>query len=153
MFSPEDVEKLKLIYHLVKEQGMTLQGAAKCLKQSGKEIPRDVELMERLQKIRSLLLEVREELKTDEGELLKDDDALVVGRVAKSTAVKSVPKEEETMVDSADEMQPLDTEPQGDTTSEPKPQPKPKNRAPRRPKTNADEEPKELFAFYDQSLF
>ena len=29
MFSPEDVEKLKQIYHLVKERGMTLDGANK----------------------------------------------------------------------------------------------------------------------------
>ena len=27
MFTPEDVENLKLIYHLVKERGMTLDGA------------------------------------------------------------------------------------------------------------------------------
>lgn len=28
LFSPADVENLKLIYHLVKERGMTLDGAA-----------------------------------------------------------------------------------------------------------------------------
>ena len=27
MFTPSDVENLKLIYHLVKEKGMTLEGA------------------------------------------------------------------------------------------------------------------------------
>jgi len=27
LFSPQDVENLKLIYHLVKERGMTLEGA------------------------------------------------------------------------------------------------------------------------------
>ena len=34
LFSPADVENLKLIYHLVKERGMTLDGAARCLKQN-----------------------------------------------------------------------------------------------------------------------
>ena len=33
LFSPQDVENLKLIYHLVKERGMTLEGAKKALKQ------------------------------------------------------------------------------------------------------------------------
>ena len=33
LFSPQDVENLKLIYHLVKERGITLEGAKKALKQ------------------------------------------------------------------------------------------------------------------------
>ena len=32
LFSPQDVESLKLIYHLVKERGMTLEGAKKALR-------------------------------------------------------------------------------------------------------------------------
>ena len=71
LFTPADVENLKLIYHLVKEQGMTLEGARKALRQCRREkaVPRDVELLERLQRIRALLVEVREELKgNDSGE-------------------------------------------------------------------------------------
>ena len=34
LFSPRDVENLKLIYHLVKENGMTLAGAAKRLREN-----------------------------------------------------------------------------------------------------------------------
>ena len=34
LFTPEDVQMLKLIYHLVKEQGMTLEGAKRSLKQN-----------------------------------------------------------------------------------------------------------------------
>ena len=52
MFTPEDVENLKLIYHLVKERGMTLDGAARCLKQNKGTISRDAELLERLQRDR-----------------------------------------------------------------------------------------------------
>lgn len=32
LFSPADVENLKVIYHLVKERGMTLEGAKKALR-------------------------------------------------------------------------------------------------------------------------
>ena len=55
LFSPADVENLKLIYHLVKERGMTLDGAARCLKQNKGTISRDAELLERLQRVRALL--------------------------------------------------------------------------------------------------
>ena len=34
LFTPTDVENLKLIYHLVKEEGMTLAGAQKRIKQN-----------------------------------------------------------------------------------------------------------------------
>jgi len=37
LFSPRDVENLKLIYHLVKERGMTLEGAKKALRQQPAE--------------------------------------------------------------------------------------------------------------------
>ena len=77
LFSPQDVENLKLIYHLVKERGMTLEGAKKALRQQPAEggMERDAELMERLQRIRALLVEVREDLKAGEGEILADADA------------------------------------------------------------------------------
>ena len=78
LFSPQDVENLKLIYHLVKERGMTLEGAKKALKQKPAAeggVQRDAELMERLQRIRALLVEVREDLKAGQGELLADGEA------------------------------------------------------------------------------
>ncbi len=65
MFSPEDVRNLKTIYHLVKERGMTLAGAAKYLKANKGAIERDMEIAERLASIRALLLEVRNELGGD----------------------------------------------------------------------------------------
>ena len=47
MFTPEDVENLKLIYHLVKERGMTLDGARRALKGGGMPgVARDMELLE-----------------------------------------------------------------------------------------------------------
>lgn len=77
LFSPEDVENLKMIYHLVKERGMTLEGAKKALRKAPSEsgVDRDAELMERLQRIRALLVEVREDLKAGEGEIVTASDA------------------------------------------------------------------------------
>ena len=77
LFSPEDVENLKMIYHLVKERGMTLEGAKKVLRKAPSEsgVDRDAELMERLQRIRALLVEVREDLKAGEGEIVTASDA------------------------------------------------------------------------------
>ncbi len=71
------MEHLKQIYHLVKECGMTLEGAKRAMRgqRSGKGVSRDVELMERLQRIRALLVEVREELKGDGESVLADADA------------------------------------------------------------------------------
>ena len=44
------VENLKLIYHLVKENGMTLAGAAKRLRQNREGVSRDLEIIEKLQR-------------------------------------------------------------------------------------------------------
>ena len=78
LFTPQDVEHLKQIYHLVKECGMTLEGAKRAMRgqRAGKGVSRDVELMERLQRIRALLVEVREELKGDGESVLADADAV-----------------------------------------------------------------------------
>lgn len=77
LFTPQDVENLKLIYHLVKERGMTLDGARKALRsrRADKGVSRDAELMERLQHIRALLVEVREDLKAGEGEVVEIEDS------------------------------------------------------------------------------
>ena len=63
LFTPTDVENLKLIYHLVKEEGMTLAGAQKRIKQNPEGLKRDMEIVDRLQRLKTLLLEVRQELK------------------------------------------------------------------------------------------
>lgn len=59
---------------------MTLEGAKRAMRgqRSGRGVSRDVELMERLQRIRALLVEVREELKGDGESVLADADAVDV---------------------------------------------------------------------------
>ena len=71
MFTPADVDALKLIYHLLKEQKMTIAGAKKALRQrrsTDDELSRRMELLERLQQIRAILLEVREGMEADDVE-------------------------------------------------------------------------------------
>ncbi len=70
LFTAQDVENFKLIYHLVKERGMTLDGAKKALRKGcivdGSSLERDVQIVERLQNLRSLLVEIRDLLKEGE---------------------------------------------------------------------------------------
>lgn len=93
LFSPEDVENLKMIYHLVKERGMTLEGAKKALRKAPSEsgVDRDAELMERLQRIRALLVEVREDLKAGEGEIVAASDADMADADASAAAAAETP--------------------------------------------------------------
>ncbi|MDD3107807.1 MAG: MerR family transcriptional regulator [Alistipes sp.] len=72
LFTPQDVENLKLIYHLVKENGMTLAGAAKRLRDNREGEGRNMEVIEKLQRMRALLLEIRQELKSGGEELFLD---------------------------------------------------------------------------------
>lgn len=65
IYKPEQVERLKLVYHLVKERGMTLSGAEKVLRADRKQINRDMELTNRLNSIRALLVEIKDDLDSD----------------------------------------------------------------------------------------
>lgn len=189
LFSPKDVETLKLIYHLVKERRMTLEGAKRCLKQNKTGVERDSELLERLQRIRALLAEVREGLKSGDGDLLieESDETPAAGPVrenagepaAEAAAVMSeeVPEEETEEIPSSPEPEP-EAEPESESDAEPvietereeeeadgEPEAaeagseqtvpgQPARRSRRgRLRKEPDATDKELFAFYEQSLF
>jgi DNA-binding transcriptional MerR regulator len=62
LFTARDLENLKVIYHLVKERGYTLQGAREKIKQNRDGIEKNVEIIESLQKIRGYLLDIKSEL-------------------------------------------------------------------------------------------
>jgi len=62
LFRQQDIEQLKLIYHLVKERGFTLEGAKKKLRENKTETVNQFEMVQSLQKIRSFLIELKEEL-------------------------------------------------------------------------------------------
>ncbi len=98
MFTPEDVENLKLIYHLVKERGMTLAGAAQYLKNGITDtMRRDMELLDRLQKIRAELVEVREQLKdvpdgytVVEVAQIEPEEEMTVGEPEEEMAIEAI---------------------------------------------------------------
>ena len=173
MFTADDVEKLKQIYHLVKERGMTLEGARKVMRgASGKELARETELLERLQRIRSALVEVREELKMGDDEQIvdsigaesRDVEEAVVAKVAQkeskveTVAVSDEPQQvvvEEPQAESPQtgpqQMAENESEPNAENVAEPETEQPAKKRVRRRKKS--DDDNKELFPFYEQSLF
>ncbi len=61
-FTWDDIEHLRLIYHLVKEQGLTLKGAQKKLKENRSDTRNAFEVIKHLQEIRRELQEIRREL-------------------------------------------------------------------------------------------
>lgn len=141
---------------------MTLEGAKKALRKVPSEsgVDRDAELMERLQRIRALLVEVREDLKVGEGEIVTALDADMTDAAASAAAsaaaaadtaaetpvrrrrAKAVVKIDEPSDDAAGKAA-------GDSSAQPA-----VKRSVRRPRRKKEEaETKELFAFYEQSLF
>ncbi|MFR9602397.1 MAG: MerR family transcriptional regulator [Rikenellaceae bacterium] len=152
LFTASDVENFKIIYHLVKERGMTLEGAQRTMRQNKKGYSRDAELLERLQHIRSLLLEVREELKEDDPSLLElQDDA---------DDTIDCKDYEESMRCSIGLEEIADEEGEGEKNEEEKgqepsqaPAGEPIDHSARATNRTPDAKPKELFAFYEQSLF
>tara|TARA_B100001778_G_C18496457_1_gene587552 strand:- start:731 stop:1054 length:324 start_codon:yes stop_codon:yes gene_type:complete len=61
LFTQKDIDNLHLIYNLVKERGYTLEGAQKQLK-SNKVLNSEIEIINRLKKIRSFLIDLKNEL-------------------------------------------------------------------------------------------
>lgn len=105
LFSPADIEMLKRIYHYVKECGMTLEGAKKALRGDRSQEPEanvNMELLERLQSLRSMLLAVRESLDEQpeqvaapvvpKVEVAKDAEVVVEAPIVAENAVEQAPK-------------------------------------------------------------
>ena len=59
LFSKDDVDYFKMIHHLVKTEGLTLEGAAKRLKEDKKGGMDKQKVLETLQEIRLQLSEIR----------------------------------------------------------------------------------------------
>mgnify|MGYP000305352047 CR=1 FL=1 len=62
MFTPEDVKNLKLIYHLVKERGFTLEGARTHLKEGQKKTLDKFEIISKLETIKTQLMNIKNQL-------------------------------------------------------------------------------------------
>ena len=61
-FTIDDIENFHLIYYLVKELGLTLKGAQKKLKENRESTINNFEAVKTLKEIKTLLLEIREEI-------------------------------------------------------------------------------------------
>lgn len=62
LFTANDLNNLKIIYHLVKERGFTLDGAKKKLRENKDDTINNIEIVNRLKDIRQFLVEIRDEL-------------------------------------------------------------------------------------------
>lgn len=146
LFTVQDVEHLKVIYHLVKERGMTLDGAKRAMKRrrtgDGDAVRREAELMTRLRHIRALLVEVREDLKAGDEGIVADDEAAddAPAAPAPRKRTKAVVK--------------FEPETSGAEAPETEASTAKRSSSGRRGRRKSEEsENKELFAFYEQSLF
>ncbi len=183
LFTPSDVENFKLIYHLVKEKGMTLEGANSAMKRRGKKLLGEISILERLQNIRAMLVEIRESLGESSAieyeapieamsELITDVEKEAKAHVVDVVTTPEEPAEEpieKTIEEPAAEV--VDEQPKEESAVESEPTTKP--RRPGRPRKAVEpsegeandataarrrtkkkkEENQELFPFYEQSLF
>jgi DNA-binding transcriptional MerR regulator len=62
LFTPADIKNLRIIHHLVKEEGMTLAGVKKKLSEKWEEADYKFEINESLLKIKSILTEIRDNI-------------------------------------------------------------------------------------------
>jgi len=61
-FTKEDIDNVRLIYHLVKEKGFTLQGAKEMIKNDSVAMKDKMEFIESLKQIRVFLQELRDRI-------------------------------------------------------------------------------------------
>lgn len=62
LFTPTDIENFHLIYHLVKEKGLTLKGAEKKLKENKEDTIQNFEVISKLKNIRELLVYIKDSM-------------------------------------------------------------------------------------------
>ncbi|MCF8380247.1 MAG: MerR family transcriptional regulator [Bacteroidales bacterium] len=62
LFTREDVDNFHIIYHLVKEKGMTLKGAQKKMSENREDTQNNFEVIQSLNNIKKMLLEIKSEL-------------------------------------------------------------------------------------------
>jgi DNA-binding transcriptional MerR regulator len=60
LFTADDLANFKIIYHLVKERGMTLEGAGKRMRDNKEGEDKTVDIIASLNNIKKQLLEIKE---------------------------------------------------------------------------------------------
>ena len=61
-FTPEDIKNVKLIYHLVKEKGYTLQGARDFIRNDVNTALSKIELVDSLKRVKAFLINLRDDI-------------------------------------------------------------------------------------------
>lgn len=59
-YTQEDIDQIALINHLVKERGLTLKGAKAKIRENKDEIEHNYEIVQKLQEIKSYLIEIKD---------------------------------------------------------------------------------------------
>mgnify|MGYP006220284567 CR=1 FL=1 len=62
LFTQSDLENLRIIFHLVKERGFTLQGAKAKLKENKSDVVNTTELYDSLVRLKGFLVELKQSL-------------------------------------------------------------------------------------------
>jgi DNA-binding transcriptional MerR regulator len=62
LFTQQDLDNLRIIYHLVKERGFTLQGAKDKLRENREDVVNKVEAIDSLNRIKGFLLDLKEQI-------------------------------------------------------------------------------------------
>ncbi len=60
LFTQKDIDNFHLIFHLVKERGMTLAGAKQKLKENKQDVDANFEIIKSLQSIKKTLIEIKD---------------------------------------------------------------------------------------------
>lgn len=62
LFTPEDIENLKIIFNLVDEKGFTLKGAKEHLKHNKSDVKENQKIIDSLEKLKGFLVNLAKEL-------------------------------------------------------------------------------------------
>ncbi|WP_442591650.1 MerR family transcriptional regulator [Pedobacter sp. AW31-3R] len=62
LFTPEDIENLKIIFHLVDDKGFTLKGAKEHLKNNSGDVKENQKIIASLEKLKDFLLKLNDEI-------------------------------------------------------------------------------------------
>lgn len=62
LFTPKDIENIKIIHYLLKERGFTVEGAKKKLRENKLDTIDNVQIINHLKEIRKFLSKLKEEL-------------------------------------------------------------------------------------------
>ncbi|GGF07561.1 MerR family transcriptional regulator [Hymenobacter cavernae] len=62
LYTPQDIDTFRTIYHLVKERGYTIPGARDMLKQKGPQLKEKIDVIQSLERMRGFLVSLKKEI-------------------------------------------------------------------------------------------